>query len=186
MNTLIIGRVEDQLFLCRAAIQWFVQSYGHRCVVSICRASKASGSAKTSAHAFKRHEARRSGPVALYAFRFFSTRSTSRHRMRRNPSVKNGRLRADNSFTSAHGNLHFDAEVRSSRFALPTGSNTQLPPSFKAAIPELAQDLSINCAESRHHCLDPRRSVFNFSRVDIVNLRNSLNRPRLQCSTALA
>ena len=100
--------------------------------------------------------------------------------------MKNGGLRAYNSFTSAHGNVHFDAKVRSSRFALPTGSNTQLPPSFKAAIPEGAADLSINCAESRRHCLDPRRSVFNFSRVDTVNLRSSLNRPRLQLSTVLA
>ena len=102
-------------------------------------------------------------------------------RSHRSPSKQEG-------LTFAIAELIHGGNPYRERFALFGSEAERIPVHLQVmgAMPEGAADLSINWAESRHHCLDPRRNVFNFSRVDILNLRYALNRPRLQCSTALA
>ena len=74
--------------------------------------------------------------------------------------------------TSAQAGLHFFV-----------GSSTQSSPPFRDEMQQELVDLSISCAETRHHCLEPRRSL-SFSRACCVYLQYSWKRPRLHFSTA--
>ena len=99
--------------------------------------------------------------------------------MRRKPNRELGNDKGEYSLTIAAGNTRFEAKTRSNKFAFSVEFKIHASPSFNAGMPLVTEDVSNNCVEMRHHCFDPRRIFFNFSRVVATNFKYSAKMPSL-------